>query len=61
MLLKGLNHVAVITNDASRLNAFYEEVFDAEVLRDGSEFSAGEGPRLAIIKIGDWADSMSSR
>ena len=56
MLLKGLNHVAVITNDASRLNAFYEEVFDAEVLRDGSEFSAGEGPRLAIIKIGDWAE-----
>ena len=56
MLLKGLNHVAVITNDASRLNAFYEEVFDAEVLRDGSEFSADEGPRLAIIKIGDWAE-----
>jgi catechol 2,3-dioxygenase-like lactoylglutathione lyase family enzyme len=56
VLLKGLNHVAVITNDASRLNAFYEEVFDAEVLRDGSEFSAGQGPRLAIIKIGDWAE-----
>ncbi len=56
MLLKGLNHVAVITNDASRLNAFYEEVFDAEVLRDGSELSAGQGPRLAIIKIGDWAE-----
>ena len=31
MLLKGLNHVAVITNDAARLQDFYTEVFDAEV------------------------------
>ena len=30
MLLKGLNHVAVITNDATRLNDFYRDVFDAE-------------------------------
>jgi catechol 2,3-dioxygenase-like lactoylglutathione lyase family enzyme len=56
MLLKGLNHVAVMTNDASRLNDFYREVFDAEVVRDGSEFPEGEGPRLSIIKIGDWAE-----
>jgi len=56
VLLKGLNHVATITNDASRLNDFYREVFDAEVLRDGSEFPEGQGPRLSIIKIGDWAE-----
>ena len=56
MLLKGLNHVAVITHDASRLNDFYREVFEAEVLRDGSEFPDGEGPRLSIIKIGDWSE-----
>ena len=56
MLLKGLNHVAVITNDASRLNDFYREVFEAEIVRDGSAFPAGEGPRLSIIKIGDWAE-----
>ena len=56
MLLKGLNHVAVITNDASRLNDFYRDVFDAEILRDGSEFPEGQGPRLSIIKIGDWAE-----
>jgi catechol 2,3-dioxygenase-like lactoylglutathione lyase family enzyme len=56
MLLKGLNHVAVITHDASRLNDFYREVFDAEVLRDGSEFPDGQGPRLSIIKIGDWSE-----
>ena len=29
MLLKGLNHVAVITNDATRLNDFYREVYAA--------------------------------
>jgi len=56
VLLKGLNHVAVITNGAGRLNAFYQEVFDAEILRDGSEFPTGTGPRLSIIKIGDWSE-----
>ncbi len=56
MLLKGLNHVAVITKDADRLNAFYEEVFDAEIVRDGSELPEGRGPRLSIIKIGDWSE-----
>jgi len=56
MLLKGLNHVAVLTHDASRLNDFYREVFDAEILRDDSEFPEGKGPRLSIIKIGDWAE-----
>jgi catechol 2,3-dioxygenase-like lactoylglutathione lyase family enzyme len=56
VLLKGLNHVAVITNDASRLNDFYREVFDAEILRDGPEPPASQGPRLSIIKIGDWSE-----
>jgi catechol 2,3-dioxygenase-like lactoylglutathione lyase family enzyme len=56
MLLKGLNHVAVITHDATRLNDFYRDVFEAEVLRDGSEFPESKGPRLSIIKIGDWAE-----
>ena len=56
MLLKGLNHVGMITNDTDRLNNFYREVFDAEVVRDGSEFPEGTGPRLSIIKIGDWAE-----
>jgi catechol 2,3-dioxygenase-like lactoylglutathione lyase family enzyme len=56
MLLKGLNHVGLITNDATRLNDFYKEVFDAEILRDGSELPDGKGPRMSIIKIGDWAE-----
>jgi catechol 2,3-dioxygenase-like lactoylglutathione lyase family enzyme len=56
VLLKGLNHVGLITNDADRLQEFYREVFEAEVLRDGSELSEGKGPRLSIIKIGEWAE-----
>jgi catechol 2,3-dioxygenase-like lactoylglutathione lyase family enzyme len=56
VLLKGLNHVAVITHDAARLNEFYRDVFDAEVLRDGAEFPDGNGPRLSIIKIGEWSE-----
>lgn len=56
VLLKGLNHVAVITNDTARLAAFYSEVFDAEVVRDGAEFPDGSGPRLSIIKIGEWSE-----
>jgi catechol 2,3-dioxygenase-like lactoylglutathione lyase family enzyme len=56
MLLKGLNHVATITNDSTRLQDFYKEVFEAEILRDGAEFPDGRGPRLSIIKIGDWSE-----
>lgn len=56
MLLKGLNHVATITNDTARLVAFYKQVFEAEVLRDGAEFPDGSGPQLTILKIGDWSE-----
>ncbi|MHB1505057.1 MAG: VOC family protein [Acidimicrobiales bacterium] len=56
MLLKGFNHVAVLTHDATRLADFYTEVFDAQVVSDGSEFPGGTGPRLCVIKIGDWSE-----
>jgi catechol 2,3-dioxygenase-like lactoylglutathione lyase family enzyme len=56
VLLKGLNHVATITNNTARLVGFYREVFEAEVLRDGAESPDGTGPRLTIIKIGDWSE-----
>lgn len=56
MLLRGLNHVAIITHDSHRLQDFYKEVFDAEVIRDGAEVPYGTGPRLSIIKIGDWSE-----
>jgi len=56
MLTEGLHHVALITNDADRLQAFYREVFDAEVIHNGPEFPDGSGPRLTIIKIGEFCE-----
>lgn len=50
MLTSGMDHVATITNDADRLKAFYTEVFEATVERDGPEFPGG--PRMLIINIG---------
>ena len=54
MLLKGLNHVAIITNDTDRLVNFYREVFEAEVL-DGAGVN-DDGFRLTIIMISEWAE-----
>jgi catechol 2,3-dioxygenase-like lactoylglutathione lyase family enzyme len=51
MLTDGLNHVAVLTNDARRLHAFYEEMFDAEVVRDAPEVDDA-AVRLSIVMIG---------
>lgn len=48
--------MATLTNDADRLQAFYREVFDAVVVRDGSEFPGGAGPRLTIIAIGEFCE-----
>jgi catechol 2,3-dioxygenase-like lactoylglutathione lyase family enzyme len=53
MLLSGVNHVAVLTNDTNRLHAFYREVFDATVSRDTE---AGPGMRLSFINIGPYTE-----
>jgi catechol 2,3-dioxygenase-like lactoylglutathione lyase family enzyme len=53
MLLNGVNHIAILTNDTARLAAFYGEVFDAEV--DG-EVAEGEGVQLTLIRIGKSAE-----
>ena len=53
MLLNGLNHVGLITNDTDRLVAFYRDVFDAEV--DG-EVKEGDDVRLTFIRIGESAE-----
>jgi catechol 2,3-dioxygenase-like lactoylglutathione lyase family enzyme len=55
MLLKGLNHVAILTNDTERLHAFYQEVFDAPVLRDGPE-NHDPDFRLSFIHIGPFSE-----
>jgi len=48
MLIDGLNHVAVITNDTDRLHAFYGEVFGATVAHEERH----EGRRFSIVHIG---------
>ena len=53
MLLNGVNHVAVLTNDSARLHAFYQEVFDATV-RDMQP--AGPGTTLSFIDIGPFSE-----
>ena len=49
MLLDGVNHVALLTNDTDRLHAFYREIFDATVSRDNE---VAPGVRLSFIDIG---------
>lgn len=56
MLTVGLNHVATLTHDAPRLHRFYEEVFDAEIVRDAPEIEGNDAVRLSIIRIGPWAE-----
>jgi catechol 2,3-dioxygenase-like lactoylglutathione lyase family enzyme len=53
MLTSGFNHVAVLTNDTERFHTFYQEVFDAVVMRDGPEPGGGPpGVRLSIVHVG---------
>jgi catechol 2,3-dioxygenase-like lactoylglutathione lyase family enzyme len=56
MLLSGINHVAVLTQDTDRFHAFYGEVFGATVFADET-ISDGEGDdrkegRLSFVNIG---------
>jgi catechol 2,3-dioxygenase-like lactoylglutathione lyase family enzyme len=52
MLTSGFNHVAVLTSDTERLQSFYQEVFDAKVLRDGPEPGQDEDVRMTVIHVG---------
>src|SRR5262249_11407411 len=52
MLLNGVNHVAIVTNDTDRLGALYRGAFEAEVAgRQGFE-----GFSLTFIRIGETAE-----
>jgi catechol 2,3-dioxygenase-like lactoylglutathione lyase family enzyme len=50
MLLRGVNHVAILTQDTDRLHAFYHEVFDATVFRDHTD----DKVRLSLVDIGPY-------
>jgi catechol 2,3-dioxygenase-like lactoylglutathione lyase family enzyme len=53
MLTSGFNHVAILTSDTERLHAFYEEVFDAVVLRDGAEPGSDDADlRMSVVHVG---------
>ena len=54
MLLSGINHVAVLTQDTDRFHAFYREVFGATVFAD-QRTNTDEGEpagRLSFVTIG---------
>lgn len=53
MLLDGFNHVAVVTGDTARFVAFYQEVFEAEVL---GEQRMGDQGLLTFVGIGEQAE-----
>jgi catechol 2,3-dioxygenase-like lactoylglutathione lyase family enzyme len=48
MLLNGVNHIAVISNDAERLGHFYAAVFGADV---GPTRAHGDGPAETMTNI----------
>lgn len=52
MLLDGFNHVATLTGDATRLHAFYQEVFDAEVVPELPGPEDGGPVHLSVIMVG---------
>jgi catechol 2,3-dioxygenase-like lactoylglutathione lyase family enzyme len=51
VLLNGINHIALISNDIDRLRAFYAEVFDAEVGPTKPHGDKG-GETTTMIRIG---------
>jgi catechol 2,3-dioxygenase-like lactoylglutathione lyase family enzyme len=52
MLLSGVNHVAVLTQDTERFHTFYREVFDATVFSDIEIGEGGQEGRLSFVTIG---------
>jgi catechol 2,3-dioxygenase-like lactoylglutathione lyase family enzyme len=54
VLVNGVNHVAILTNDTDRLVAFYRDVFEAEVGDQLEEFDGAV--RLTFIRIGETAE-----
>jgi catechol 2,3-dioxygenase-like lactoylglutathione lyase family enzyme len=52
MLLSGINHVAVLTQDTDRLHAFYRDVFDAEVFADEKISEGDKEGRLSFVTVG---------
>jgi catechol 2,3-dioxygenase-like lactoylglutathione lyase family enzyme len=52
MLLSGINHVAVLTQDTDRFHAFYGDVFGATVFADIEINEGDQKGRLSFVAIG---------
>jgi catechol 2,3-dioxygenase-like lactoylglutathione lyase family enzyme len=52
MLLSGINHVAVLTQDTERFHAFYRDVFGATVFADQTISEGDQQGRLSFVTIG---------
>jgi catechol 2,3-dioxygenase-like lactoylglutathione lyase family enzyme len=50
MLLKGVNHVAILTRDTDRLHEFYRDVFGASVFHDRVDGDT----RLSLVDVGPY-------
>jgi catechol 2,3-dioxygenase-like lactoylglutathione lyase family enzyme len=49
VLLKGVNHVAILTKDIDRMRAFYADVFESTV---SHQEQMGDGATLTMIDVG---------
>ena len=49
----GFNHIATLTPDLDRFTAWYQQVFDAEILFEMA--AEGDHPRMTILSVGGGA------
>jgi len=54
VLLSGLNHVAILTDDTDRLHAFYRDVFEATVTEVPADVEPGL--RMSIVHVGPFSE-----
>jgi catechol 2,3-dioxygenase-like lactoylglutathione lyase family enzyme len=54
-LLNGVNHIALLTADMDRFIRFYQEAFEAKVLRDNPNHGDNPGERMVVMEIGGTA------
>jgi catechol 2,3-dioxygenase-like lactoylglutathione lyase family enzyme len=50
--LNGVHHIAVLTKDMERFIRFYQEAFDAKVVRDVQDHGGNPGERMVVMSLG---------
>ena len=51
-MLSGVNHIALLTKDMDRFIRFYQEAFDAKVVRDTPNHGGNPGERMVVMSLG---------